>query len=309
MKPREALELAADYPVVAAVEFHGVKAKEEEIAGIRSDFCCSSSQAGQIWHSNHRMMRERAHLISVQNCGLIGVYVMAYGILLPAPDLACPALDVAQARCTIYERRPMTCRIFPLNPGFPHGNVSLSIKSTINTAKAAGGLCDDSAAAPVLVRPSNGKTDWVLVNPVFKELEEAIGQAKRETKEAARAICASLGFSEEGLVSYAMSGMAVHSSVALFKNMLLEQGVSAGEIADVLSRQVEFLAERAAVCGPTDPWKDIIDVARQDALLWLDTAPRQRNTKSSGAANSGKMVNRSSLSTLWQALVRLFRFK
>lgn len=106
-----------------------------------------------------RVKGERvASFVSVTACGL-GEFA--------GGRTFCPALDEA-GTCSIYETRPLGCRVFPLDPLYPEMLQNVPLQALASRLP-----CDFSDAAPALFE--NGR----LTDPAQRELLEARQEAIR----------------------------------------------------------------------------------------------------------------------------------
>ena len=76
-----------------------------------------------------------------------GLVLSADVVALPRADGRCHALDDGD-RCTIYDRRPLECALFPLGPRPEGEGRSAHIKAVLSVAEFA---CDQGSDAPVLI--------------------------------------------------------------------------------------------------------------------------------------------------------------
>lgn len=97
-------------------------------------------------------------------------YLMISALAVQTSRGACSALN--SSRCTIYERRPLTCRSVPFH--YSRGD-SVALSDLDEFMNTPGYRCDASSSAPVVLQSG------VLVDPVAKEARlRALAVAKQD---------------------------------------------------------------------------------------------------------------------------------
>lgn len=112
----------------------------------------------------------------------------------PAPDAArfCPALGADRKLCTVYEKRPHTCRTIPVRYDVPEGLLVRAFRGVVDRGIASADRyeCDVSAGAPAFLRGQNDD-EATLVDASYLEARKAGMDAAMADKPLAARILSS----------------------------------------------------------------------------------------------------------------------